>query len=88
MGSVERRLRWLEGHATLLGYARAEEEQVSREACRRLTTDELLAMEAPYARQDSGDASWHQLTERERRAFKRYEEVKEEVRDELRAPPQ
>lgn len=83
---LRRRLDRLEGHATPPDAARGE--WVSQEACRRLTTDELLALEAPYARQDSGDESWHQLTERERRAFERYEEVKEEVRDELRAPSQ
>jgi DNA-binding HxlR family transcriptional regulator len=80
VGNVERRLRRLEAETPV---ARTEEE-IGARACERLSTEDLLALEATCRRLlDLGD-SWGALTEEERDAFEqawgRYEEAVREAR--------
>ncbi len=84
MGNVGRRLRLrkLEAGTTTLP-ARTEEE-ISRRACGRMTTEDLLVLEETCRRLlDSGE-DWGALTQEERAAFEqayaRYEEAKRQAR--------
>ncbi len=82
MGSVERRLRRLEAQAP----AACTEEEISRRACTRMTTEDLVTLEETCRRLlDLGD-DWGALTEEERDAFEqaygRYQQAKEEARPE------
>ncbi len=84
MGGIGRklRLRKLEAGTTTLP-ARTEEE-ISRRACGRMTTEDLLTLEETCRRlSDSGD-DWGVLSEGEREAFEqaygRYQQAKEEAR--------
>jgi hypothetical protein len=77
VGRLERRLESLETrNATAWG---DEEEQVTREALRRITTDDLRLVHAYLKRAAKGDT---EPTEEEEPAILRYEEFKEEVRNE------
>ncbi len=86
MGNVGRRLRLrkLEAGTTMLS-ARTEEE-ISRRACTRMTTEDLVTLEETCRRLlDLGD-DWGALTEEEKDAFEsayaRYEEAKRQARAE------
>ncbi len=86
MGSVERRLRRLEAETPV---ARTEEE-IRAEACRRMSTEDLLTLEGTMRRLeelDAPDLGWEgllgELPEEERDAFAaawgRYEEAMREA---------
>ncbi len=88
MGSVERRLRRLEASAPV---ARTEEE-IRAEACRRMSTEDLLTLEETMRRleeMDAPDLGWEgylgELSEEEREAFElawgRYEAALREARE-------
>jgi hypothetical protein len=75
--SISRRLEALEARNAT---ARAdEEERVSREALRRITTENLRLVHAYLKRAVEGDA---EPTGDEEAALRRYEEIKREVRGE------
>jgi hypothetical protein len=77
VGSIEKRLERLEEWT--VGTAEDEEECVSQEALRRVTTEDLLLLHAYLERatEEGGEP-----TEEEEAAILRYEEIKEEVRGE------
>ncbi len=77
MGSVSRRLDWLEEQAR----ETTENEQgvISREALGRISTEDLRLVHAYLKRAVEGNA---EPTEEEGAAIFRYEEIKEEVRNE------
>ncbi len=86
MGSVERRLRRLEAETP----PARDEEEVRAEACRRMSTEDLLTLEETMRRleeMDAPDLGWEELLgelpEEEREAFeqawRRYEESMREA---------
>jgi hypothetical protein len=77
LGSLDRRLARLEGWVG--GAARDEEDRITREALRRITTEDLRLVHAYLKRAAEGDT---EATEEEEPAILRYEEFKEEVRNE------
>ncbi len=77
MGSLDRRLARLEGWVG--GAARDEEDRITREALRRITTEDLRLVHAYLKRAAKGDT---EPTGEEEPAILRYEEFKEEVRNE------
>jgi len=77
VGSLKRRL---EGLETRNATARVdEEERVTREALGRITTEDLRLVHAYLKRATKGHA---EPSEEEEAALRRYEEIKEEVRNE------
>jgi hypothetical protein len=78
LGSLERRLGNLEACGTT---TRAEEkDRVSREALRRMTTEDLHAYVDVLRRVKAGEG----LGEEDRAILRRFEDLYEEVRDERR----
>jgi hypothetical protein len=77
LGSLDKRLARLEGWVG--GAARDEEDRITREALRRITTEDLRLVHAYLKRAAKGDT---EPTEEEEPAILRYEEFKEEVRNE------
>ncbi len=87
MGGVERRLRRLEASAPAV----RGEEEIRAEACRRMSTEDLVTLEETMRRLeelDAPDLGWEgflgELPEEEREAFEsaysRYQQAKEEAR--------
>ncbi len=83
MGGIEKRLAQLEGWAGAL--VEDEEERVRRETLRRVTTEDLKIF-VGYLRRAKEEAG--EPTEGEQEALRRYEELREEVRNEFRTTPQ
>jgi len=83
VGSIERRLQWLEERTK--GGEGGDEEAIRQEAFARVTDEDLKLVRDYLKRaiEEGGDP-----TEEEAAAILRYEELREEVRDELRAPSQ
>ncbi|PLS84748.1 MAG: hypothetical protein CYG60_16290 [Actinobacteria bacterium] len=76
MGSIEKRLEQLEERAGAA--AQDEEERVSREALSRVSTEDLRSV-AEYLRRVEDEGG--EPTEEEEAALRRYEELREEVRN-------
>ena len=83
MGSLERRLERLEGRAGR--FNEDEEERIEREAISRLT-DQELELVWEYLKRAEGEEEAEPRGGEERAAIERYFQLREEVRDEFRAP--
>jgi hypothetical protein len=83
MGSLDRRLARLEEQVGRV--SENEEERVRSEALRRVTTEDLETL-AEYLRRAVEEGG--EPTPEEEEAILRYEELREEVRNEFRAPSQ